>query len=38
MRQIGIAHGFLEVDVSDDALGDVRRGTEHLSIAVDCGA
>jgi sugar phosphate isomerase/epimerase len=38
MRQTGIAHGFLEVDVSDDALGDVRRGTEHLSIAVDCGA
>jgi sugar phosphate isomerase/epimerase len=38
MRQTGVAHGFLEVDVSDDALGDVRRGTEHLNRVAGCGA
>jgi sugar phosphate isomerase/epimerase len=36
MRETGVAHGFLEVDVSDDPLGDVRRGTEHLRALTGC--
>jgi hypothetical protein len=36
MNATGVAHGFLEVDVSDDALGDVRRGTAHLQKLKGC--
>jgi len=36
MSATGVAHGFLEVDVSDDALGDVRRGTAHLQMLKGC--
>jgi sugar phosphate isomerase/epimerase len=36
MNETGVAHGFLEVDVSDNALGDVRRGTEHLQALQAC--
>lgn len=36
MNASGVAHGFLEVDVSDDALGDVRRGTAHLQMLKGC--
>ena len=34
----GVAHGFIEVDVSDDALGDVRRGHAHLQSLKGCAA
>jgi sugar phosphate isomerase/epimerase len=30
MNETGVAHGYMEVDVSDDPLGDVRRGHAHL--------
>jgi sugar phosphate isomerase/epimerase len=36
MRETGVAHGFIEVDVSDDALGDVRRGHAHLERLKGC--
>jgi sugar phosphate isomerase/epimerase len=36
MREAGVAHGFIEVDVSDDALGDVRRGHAHLERLKGC--
>jgi len=36
MRETGVAHGFIEVDVSDDALGDVRRGHAHLESLKGC--
>ena len=36
MNATGVAHGFLEIDVSDDALGDVRRGTAHLRMLKGC--
>jgi sugar phosphate isomerase/epimerase len=36
MRETGVAHGFIEVDVSDDPLGDVRRGHAHLERLKDC--
>jgi sugar phosphate isomerase/epimerase len=36
MSAAGVTHGFLEVDVSDDALGDVRRGTAHLQSLKGC--
>jgi sugar phosphate isomerase/epimerase len=36
MNATGVAHGFLEVDVSDDPLGDVRRGTAHLQMLKGC--
>jgi sugar phosphate isomerase/epimerase len=36
MRETGVTHGFIEVDVSDDALGDVRRGHAHLQMLKGC--
>ena len=36
MRETGVRHGFIEVDVSDDALGDVRRGHAHLQALKGC--
>jgi sugar phosphate isomerase/epimerase len=36
MRETGVQHGFIEVDVSDDALGDVRRGHAHLEKLKGC--
>jgi sugar phosphate isomerase/epimerase len=38
MSETGVAHGFIEVDVSDDALGDVRRGHAHLQSLKGCAA
>ncbi len=36
MRDTGVSHGFIEVDVSDDPLGDVRRGHAHLETLKGC--
>jgi sugar phosphate isomerase/epimerase len=36
MRETAVAHGFIEVDVSDDPLGDVRRGHAHLERLKGC--
>src|SRR5262245_10804046 len=36
MRETGVQHGFIEVDVSDDPLGDVRRGHAHLQALKGC--
>lgn len=36
MREANVQHGFIEVDVSDDALGDVRRGLAHLEKLKGC--
>ena len=36
MRETGVHHGFIEVDVSDDALGDVRRGHANLEMLKGC--
>ena len=36
MRETGVPHGFIEVDVSDDPLGDVRRGHAHLEMLKGC--
>ena len=36
MRETGVRHGFIEVDISDDALGDVRRGHAHLQALKGC--
>jgi sugar phosphate isomerase/epimerase len=36
MRETGVTRGFIEVDVSDDALGDVRRGHAHLQALKGC--
>jgi sugar phosphate isomerase/epimerase len=36
MNATGVTHGFIEVDVSDDALGDVRRGHAHLQMLKGC--
>jgi sugar phosphate isomerase/epimerase len=36
MNETGVRHGFIEVDVSDDALGDVRRGHAHLQMLKGC--
>jgi sugar phosphate isomerase/epimerase len=38
MNETGVTHGFIEVDVSDDALGDVRRGHAHLQALKGCAA
>jgi sugar phosphate isomerase/epimerase len=37
MDETGVAHGFLEVDVSDDPLGAVERGHEYLEELRACG-
>jgi sugar phosphate isomerase/epimerase len=37
MDETGVAHGFVEIDVSDDPLGAVRRGHEHLEELRACG-
>jgi sugar phosphate isomerase/epimerase len=36
MRAAKVAHGFIEIDVSDDALAGVRRGHEHLQHLQGC--
>jgi sugar phosphate isomerase/epimerase len=36
MRDTRVVHGFIEVDVSDDPFGDVRRGHEHLQRLKGC--
>jgi sugar phosphate isomerase/epimerase len=36
MNDTGVMHGFIEVDVSDDPLGDVRRGHAHLQSLKGC--
>lgn len=36
MSETGVTHGFIEVDVSDDPLGDVRRGHAHLQRLKGC--
>jgi sugar phosphate isomerase/epimerase len=36
MNETGVRHGFIEVDVSDDPLGDVRRGHAHLEKLKGC--
>jgi len=36
MNDTGVSHGFIEVDVSDDPFGDVRRGHAHLQMLKGC--
>ena len=36
MSETGVDHGFIEVDVSDDPFGDVRRGHAHLQMLKGC--
>jgi sugar phosphate isomerase/epimerase len=36
MRAARVAHGFIEIDVSDDPLAGIRRGHEHLSHLQAC--
>jgi sugar phosphate isomerase/epimerase len=36
MDATGVAHGYIEVDVSDDPFGDVRRGHAHLQRLKGC--
>src|SRR5688572_2132621 len=36
MRETGVPRGFIEVDVSDDALLDVHRGHQHLETLKGC--
>ncbi len=36
MRATGVTHGYIEVDVSDDPMGDVRRGHAHLQMLKGC--
>jgi sugar phosphate isomerase/epimerase len=36
MNETGVRHGFIEVDVSDDPLGDVRRGHAYLETLKGC--
>jgi sugar phosphate isomerase/epimerase len=36
MRAAKVAHGFIEIDVSDDALAGVKRGHEHLQHLQGC--
>jgi sugar phosphate isomerase/epimerase len=36
MSETGVPHGFIEVDVSNDPLGDVRRGHAHLQSLKGC--
>ena len=37
MDETGVAHGFVEIDVSDDPLGAVERGHKHLEELRACG-
>lgn len=37
MDETGVAHGFIEIDVSDDPLGAVARGHKHLEELRACG-
>jgi sugar phosphate isomerase/epimerase len=37
MNETRVAHGYIEVDVSDDPFGDVRRGHAHLQRLKGCG-
>ena len=37
MDETGVAHGFVEIDVSDDPLGAVERGQRHLEQLRACG-
>jgi hypothetical protein len=37
MDETGVAHSFIEIDISDDALGAVRRGHEYLEELRACG-
>jgi sugar phosphate isomerase/epimerase len=37
MDETGVAHAFVEIDVSDDPLGAVRRGHDHLEELRACG-
>jgi sugar phosphate isomerase/epimerase len=36
MNETGVAHGFIEIDISDDPLGAVERGHRHLQSLGDC--
>jgi sugar phosphate isomerase/epimerase len=36
MRATGVRHGFVEIDVADDPLGAVRRGSEHVRAVGAC--
>lgn len=36
MSATGVAHGFIEVDVSDDPFGDIGRGRAHLQSRAAC--
>jgi sugar phosphate isomerase/epimerase len=36
MNETGVTHGFIEIDVSDDPLGAVRRGHSHLQTLKSC--
>ena len=36
MNETGVAHGFIEIDISDDPLGAVERGHRHLQSLRDC--
>jgi sugar phosphate isomerase/epimerase len=36
MRATGVRHGFVEIDVADDPLGAVRRGSEHVRAVGGC--
>jgi sugar phosphate isomerase/epimerase len=36
MNETGVRHGFVEIDVSDDPFGDVRRGHAHLQMLQGC--
>jgi sugar phosphate isomerase/epimerase len=36
MNETRVAHGYIEVDVSDDPFGDVRRGHAHLQMLKGC--
>jgi sugar phosphate isomerase/epimerase len=37
MDETGVAHSFIEIDISDDPLGAVRRGNQYLEQLRACG-